>query len=380
MFFHVFKYGLKINFRVKEIVFWAFIFPIILGTCFYAAFSSISTSTESFNTINVAIVLENSDSDIYFKEIADSLSDDENDLPLLNPTYCSSNEAGQLLEKEEVTGIITLSGGIPSLMISGDGINESILKEILNKYLQSVSMLSDIDVNDTAALSKVLSAINNDISYIKELKLTDGNTDVFTNYYYSLIAMCCLMCFSGTMGSMNIKANLSSVGIRKNLSTTRKSVIILGTFMSSYIIQAIASIILIIYLNYVLKVNLGGSLPLITLTALVGSFAGVSTGTFIGALPKLSESLKIALNIIVSLFSCFLSGLMIGDIKYIIQDNLPLLDLLNPAAAISNALYSLNIYDTYNKFIQSISVLTIYSIVLIFTSYLMTRRETYASL
>lgn len=379
MFSHIFKYSLKVNFRTKEILFWTYLFPIILGTCFYAAFSNISASTENFSTVNTAIVLEGTDDDQYFKSMVDLLANDES--PLIAPSYVDEDKAIKMLEDEEVTGIIKLKSGIPSLTILGDGINESILKEILNKYMQLGYMLKNIDLSDASAVSALSSQITNSNNYIKELKLTNGNMDVFTNYYYSLIAMCCLFgSFAGVNCSSSVKANLSKIGMRNSISPARKLSVILGNFIPAYIIQALAGIILVLYLQFVLKVNLAGNLPFIILTSLVGSLVGVGTGTFIGSIPKLSENLRIGIVLTLSLVSSFFSGLMVGDIKYLIEDKLPIFALLNPATAISDALYSLNIYDTYNKFLTHISVLAIYGIVLVIGSYFMTRRESYADI
>ena len=55
MFFHAYKYKLKSLFREKETFFWIMFFPLILGTFFFMAFSKISSQTETFSTINVAV-------------------------------------------------------------------------------------------------------------------------------------------------------------------------------------------------------------------------------------------------------------------------------------------------------------------------------------
>lgn len=379
MFSHIFKYSSKINFRGKDTIFWTYLFPIILGTCFFAAFSNISKNTENFSTIDVAIVLEGADSDRYFKSIADSLADEKN--PIIAPVYLTESEASAMLQNEEITGIIKLKNGTPSLTILDNGMNESILKEILNKYIQVNYMFQNTDSSNSNALTDIVSNITGSVSYIRQAKLTDGNTDIFTNYYYSLIAMCCLFSsFAGITCSKAVKANLSKIGMRNSVSPAKKLSLILGNFLSAYIIQAFSGIILILYLEFVLKVNLGGNIFLIILTSLAGTLIGLGIGTFIGAIPKFSENLKVLFTLTLSLLSCFFSGLFISDIKYDIEDKFPIFALLNPANTISNALYSLNIYDTYNKFFTHLFILTAYGIVLILGSYFMTRRESYANI
>lgn len=379
MFSHIFKYSLKVNFRTKETLFWTYLFPILLGTCFFAVFSNITAKTENFSTVKVAVVLEGTNEDQYFKSMADFLAASET--PLIAPEYVTESKAINMLENEEVTGIINLEKGVPALTILGDGVNESILKEVLNKYMQISYMLQNIDLTDSNALQAIFSQMLNSSTYIKELKLTDGSMDMFTNYYYSLIAMCCLFgSFAGVECASSVKANLSKIGMRNSVSPVKKLSLILGNFIPAYLIQALAGIILILYLQFVLKVNLAGNIPLIILTSLVGTLVGVGTGTFIGSIPKISENVKITLVLTFSLASSFFSGLMIGDIKYMVEDKLPVFALLNPATAISDALYSLNIYDTYTKFFTHLIVLTIYGVLLVLSSYFMTRRESYANI
>ena len=44
MFYHNFKYSLKILLKNKSLIFWTFAFPILLGTLFNMAFSNIEKS------------------------------------------------------------------------------------------------------------------------------------------------------------------------------------------------------------------------------------------------------------------------------------------------------------------------------------------------
>lgn len=94
----------------------------------FAAFSNITAKTESFSTVKVAVVLEGTNEDQYFKSMADFLAVGET--PLIAPEYVTESKAINMLENEEVTGIINLEKGVPALTILGDGVNESILKEI----------------------------------------------------------------------------------------------------------------------------------------------------------------------------------------------------------------------------------------------------------
>lgn len=382
MFFHIFKYRIKTIFHTKEEVFWILIFPILLGTCFFAAFSNISSSTENFETIDVAIVLDADETPKYiFDAMSDKNTSSENETALLHITYCDISKATDLLNSNDITGIISFTNNTPELTVVEESINASILKEILDKYIQVSSILQKLGSSDPVQIQKTIQSVMSDNSFIATKKLTDGNTDMFTDYFYSLIAMTCLFgALSGQSCATQMKANLSSLGMRKNLAPVNRGTIIAADFLATYLLQVIANIILIIYLNYILKVNLGGSFPLILLTAITGSLIGVSSGIFIGSIPKLSENIKMAINIALALFGSFLSGLMFGGLKYVIEEKIPIINRLNPATVITDALYSLNIYDTYDRYITCMITLVIYCVIFCSASYFITRRESYASL
>ena len=387
MFWHLFKYKIKHLIRSKDETFWIIIFPLILGTCFNAAFGNITTSEESFHTIDVAIVLEQNTNTDMIKSTFDAMSESsEDEEALLSIKYTDTEEAEALLKNKKITGIIKFEDNTPSLTIREEGINESILKEVLDKYIQTSNVITSIAIsnNDNISeteLNNILSGLTSEANHIKTKKLTDGNTDYITDYFYSLIAMTSL--FGSLLGvtcAKQMKANLSALGMRKNLAPVNRLTIILSDFFASYTVLVVGDLLLIAYLEFILKVNLGGKLGLVILTSLVGSLIGLSSGIFIGSIPKLSENMKMAINLSGSLFSSFLSGLMVSGIKYQIEKILPIVNRLNPATLITDALYSLNIYDTYDKFSVCMITLVIYSIIFCTLSYLMTRREQYACL
>lgn len=381
MFFHIYKYRLKSMIRQKEEVFWIFCFPIILAICFFAAFSNISKSTEEFSVIDVAVIIEDKENSTYFKAMLDSLSDKDNEDAMLNITYTNEDEASEMLNNEKVLAIITFKNNEPSLTINQNGVYESILKCVLDKYMQTMSILGNIDTSNPEVTMNVMQAAANETSYICEAKLTDGNTDNFSDYYYSLIAMACMFgAMSGQVCATQMKANLSSAGMRKNLVPVNRMTIIAGDFFATFTMHALSDTLLVVFLQYVLKLNLAPNTWLILVTAYVGSLIGISQGILIGSIPKLSENAKMGINAGISLFLSFLSGLMIGGLKYQIEKVAPIVNRLNPATVITDALYSLNIYDTYDKYISSMITLVVMSVVLCIASYFLTRRESYENL
>ena len=73
-----------------------------------------------------------------------------------------------------------------------------------------------------------------------------------------------------------------------------------------------------LYIQFVLKINIGSRIPFILLTGLVGDIIGASSGMLIAILAK-NANIQFALTTGYSLICCFFSGLMIGNMKDIIE-------------------------------------------------------------
>ena len=114
MFFHNFKYTLKILFRNKLLIFWTYAFPLILGTFFYMAFSNIENS-EKLNEINIAIIQNDEfDNNLMYKSTFEKLSED-NDDKIFNIKYVEEEKAKELLENKDIVGYMKLENNIPKI-------------------------------------------------------------------------------------------------------------------------------------------------------------------------------------------------------------------------------------------------------------------------
>ncbi len=381
MFFHIFFYRLKSLIREREISFWIFLFPLCLATFFSLAFGDISSKTEDFQTIPVAVVLENTPEEEPFLAMMNSLSDSsENEVPFFKPTYTTLKKGTALLNKKSVEGIIILEKGIPKLNAQKNGVKATMIKTVLDRYVQNLDVAMHAGGNPQA-LETIFSNTNNSEITIKDHKLTNGTIDNTTDFFYALIAMACLFgSFSGQYCATQMKANLSEIGKRKTLAAAHRLTIILADTFAVLCLHALSNIVLLIYMMFVLKINLGVTFLQALIVSMVGSLIGINVGSLVGSIPKISENARIGINVVFSLVSSFFSGLMIEGIKVVIEEHVPLLNRLNPATLISNALYSLNIYDNYDKFYANIITMVIMSIVLCVVSFIISRRESYDSL
>lgn len=380
---HTMKYSILNLIRNKTQCFWLILFPIILGTLFKLAFSNLG---ESFEPIPVAIVLqENADAQYTesFRALADQLGE-EGDDQLLDITYCERDTALKLLEDTEVDGIITVGNTI-SLSVSAnmhnEELNQSILQAFVRQYNLSVDAVTDIAMHHPEHLADAIATLTSDISYNRDASLSATDDDSYISYFYNLLAMTCMFCcMSGVYISLQNQGNLSALGARRNISPTSKLVSILGQFAAFTLVNFVCILIGFIYINVILQIDMSTRLPLVLLTLFVSDLAGSSFGFFVGAMGRMSEGMKNGLIIAISMLCCFLSGLMMGNIRIFLEEICPIVNRINPAALISDSFYCLANFDNYNRYAQNMISLGVLTVLFLTGGFLLTRRRRYASL
>ncbi|WP_055667743.1 ABC transporter permease [Desnuesiella massiliensis] len=383
MFFHNYLYRLKCIVRDKQTMFWTFLFPILLATLFYMAFSNLSSS-ENFSEIKIGIV----NNDEYKKNIdfikaieQVSSSNSSRESNLFDITFISEEEGDKLLEDGKIEGYIYFDNGI-KLVVKKSGINQSIIKGFLDDFKQTSSTVVTIVSNNPAAIQNgLLNNISSRTDYLKEVAPSKAAPNTVVNYFYSLIAMACLYgSFCGLKEVNAIQANLSPQGSRVNVAPTHKLKIFMASMFAATTVQLVEIFALLGYLTLILKVNFGSQLGYIALTCVIGTITGVTFGTCIASIVKKGEGIKIGILIGLSMIMSFLSGMMNHDMKYIVNKNVPILGYLNPANLIADCFYSLYYYNTHAQFFKDIAMLSVFAAVFSIITYLVLRRQKYASL
>lgn len=376
----IYKCRLKVILHDKINLFWTLVFPILLATLFSISFGSALQNSEAFESIPIAVV-EEVDATPYFSEMITAL-DKEGVLKVKN---VSIEEAENLLDNEDIVGIY-LIGNTISLNVNNSGISQSILKEILNSYLQIESTIANIAKDDPSVFEKnpellagIISNITNDAPVTEEVN-QKSNLNYFFQNYYALIAMTCLYgSFFGISAALSLQGNLSALGARRNVAPTSKAKLALGDMLANLTIVFFVITIFLIYINVFLKVEMGDNIPAVLLTGFLGSFVGVMLGMAIGSLSKLSASIKEGILIGGILFLSFLGGMMYPMIRYNIENTVPIINKINPAALIVDALYSLDTYGLGGRFWSNILILAFIGVVLFIISIGFLRRREYES-
>ena len=379
MFWHNFKYEIITHLRVKEVIIWLIIYPIALGTFFKAAFGDIYDNDIKFSIVKTAVVVNNTENGEAFKKVAENLENADD--AAFSFVYTDKDDALKQLKDEDVRGIITVDDQL-SLTVSSNSLKSTMLETLVEKYNLNAKIITDTAKKDPSKTEAVVKALSEEISTVKAEALSDGNTNMYDQYFFNLLAMVALF---GTITGLHIavqnQGNLSALGARKCVSPTPKSRSLIASLCGTYVIQSICMVISLTFIITVLRVDMGNRIPLVYMTAILAGIVGSSMGFTIGSIGKMSFATKNAMCTAVSLILCFCSGLMDASIKQkIAESSFAWFNKINPAAVICESFFSLNIYKDYTRYIQCVVTMIITSVVFVTIGLLMTRRRKYASL
>lgn len=356
-------YNLKITFKNKELIFWTFAFPVILGTLFFAAFSNIKVA-EDYEPIKIAVV-KNEDHKIYplYIQIMNSLSEGED--RIFDTTYYDSrDEATTKAHNGEYSGVIVFDNNddFPKLVVDKSDINQTIAQNVMTEIEQAIMAGRPFE---TPKIKNIYSA----------------NFEYTMIEYYSLLAMACL--YGGMIATKALDkrlANMTASGKRIAVASISKAKVVLETLFTSYLVQLVGLAILFSYMTLVLRINFGENLPYIIIYTMIGALTGLALGTFVSAVFKTNENNKDGILTGFTMVGCFFAGMMGPQMKYVVDSNLPILNKLNPAATITDGYYALSIYGPNERFIQDIVSLLAFSAALSVVSILILRRQKYDNL
>ena len=376
MFWNIYSKRLLSCLRNKDQLIWICDFPLILATLFYFTLSSVGEA-DNLKAIPTGVVTDAAyEADPMFGQVLDQVGSGED--ALLNITeYTRENEADRDLETGKIAGYILLQDNTPKLMVKQDGMNQTILKSFLDRYVQTEGNIKAImEKNPDYNLN--WEEIMGGASLTENMSLSSQPYSPILNPYYGLIAMVCM--YGGMQGLMSItylQGNLSPLGARRMMAPLSRIRVIFCDMTGSITVHMMSLLFLLFYITVILKVDFGNKLPLLVLTCFVGSILGVAFGTAVSCLSKLGESMKVGILVSVTMLCCFGAGMMESSMKYLIDQKFPVISWLNPAARISDALYCLYYFDDYQRYGQNIAVIMAMSAVLLLLSGVSLRRQSY---
>lgn len=365
MFWHEFKNTFKLLSREKSILFRSLIFPLILGVFFKLALGNIDEGFK-FKKIPVGVseeVLE----DENFSKFMTYMEDED---------YISVKKSKdeKILEEDEDLKVFIKDKD--KIIAKSSGLEASFVEVMVDTYLQKESQVKNILALDPQA---DLEELFKEEDRVKDK--TQGEMKFSNTYFYTLVGMQLLYGLSfGLFVSYLYEGNLSTEAKRKLMAPAKKSVSLSASYLVARIFNLVISLFSCRVLSKFMGVSFGKRPGAFFLVILLGSLTGVLFGGLIGVSNKKTKEFKIGLGISLTMFMSFLSGMMVSDMKPLIQLKAPLVNKLNPVALITDSFYSLYYYDSLTRFYGNLARLLGETLVIFALVLFLTRRRDYDSL
>ena len=369
---HLLKYRFKTLLNDKTTLFWTLVFPIILSTLFGLTLKD-AFNPETIDLVPVSVVINEQLEDSFFKSFMDAL-----DGEILDVRYDTIETSNPLLENSDIKGIIVYNNQDLELVVKSSGIQQTMIKSIMDTYLQKSKMIENLLIQGVNP-QQLMDTLQIDTNYVDDK--SQDNTQLSSVFFYTVIAMCSLMGGTWAMRCIvDTNANLSSQGARINVAPTKKSHVILVNLIASNIVQYCITLTLLAYLIFILKIDFGTQILHILLICLLSSMTGNALGCIVGVYGKQDISTKTGLLTGITMLFSFLSGMMMVQVKYIVQTIAPILSYINPANMITDAFYALYYYGGGERFYFNIISMILFSTILYTISFIVLRRKQYASI
>ena len=381
MFLHNFKYDFKRTVRDKGLIFWMMAFPIILSTLFQLALSNIYDEDVLRDTINIAVVGsgDSFEDQMFSQAVSAAVQDGE---PLFKAEFTDSSEAENLLKEDKVSGVIHTDDMSRMFSPKVDTTHQTIIREFIDTYKTNATVYMEAMLSsDSKKAEELMSLVQNGVAPTAFKQLGAKSMNIIDQYFYNVIAMVAFFgSMTGMLAAVGNQPNLSKNAARKSVSPAPRGLTVASGILSAFAAQLLCVIISTTYILTVLGKYLGDNILLVYLSGAAGALLGVAFGFFIGSIGKMSEGGKTGITMSVTMLCCFLSGLMVPNIKAEIESSAPIINRLNPAALISDLFYCMNMYDDYTIYIQRLCIMLALTVVFGVLGILFTRRRKYASI
>ena len=287
MFLHIFCYQLKNLFRKKYIIGWNLLFPLVLATAFYIGFGHMVTKDpNAFQTIAAGYAEIQSVSGIpeegtesgnaeFFLKTLEQLQTEGGKNMIDLTRYHSEKEAREALLDGQIEGYYLNEGGTLSLHIREEGVNSTILSQILKQYRSACTMAEQVAEDHPSRLLQMIAGLSVNRGYLEEY--TPGRqTSPYLQFFFALLAMSSMYAsWIATTMMESMCANLSECGKRFESSGAGRFPSILAGALAGTTFQIVSNAITVLYIEYVLRISFQAPFPEIMMIMGLGSAVGI---------------------------------------------------------------------------------------------------------
>ena len=370
---HLLKYRFRLMIRNRVLLFWTLMFPMLLTTFFGMVLKDAYT-VNTFQTVPIAIV-DHGD----LTQLRAVLEDvKQEDTALFKVSYVSEERAKQLLKEDKVSAVVKIQEPI-AITVNQNGLNQTITKTFFDEYSQKIDLVEEAMqlYPDGSAISALFTQTT---SHVEEAN--PDHTDLSSVFFYTVLAMNAMFGGYWAINSMyELQANQSERAARLSVSPMHKGKALFADFIIDIAIQIVFLLIQFSYMYFILDVSFGTQLGYVFLMMVLGAFAGNAFGILIGSITsRIPQDGKTGILTAITLICSALAGMMAIQLKYYVQEYVPVLAYINPVNMITDGLYSLYYYGVGERYFLNLALLAGFTMVCYLISFRALSRKSYNSL
>lgn len=381
MFLRIFSYKIKQLIRMRWLVGWNFLFPLVLASAFYLGFGNmIKDDPNRLDTIEVAYVAGDGINSNFLSVIEELSKETKDHGKILEVTSFDSLEAASdALNKKDIEGIYYQHDDNIEVIVTENGLISTSLSQIVKSYQNYQASFEKILSEKPEEIDTLIASINSNMSFLKKYDFKSGVSQ-YMQFFYALLAMSSLFSsWVSTAMMTSLCANLSECGKRFELAPGHKLKAIFAGILAGTLLQTLSNTVVICYVEYCLGLHWGAPIYMVIAITSLASALGISVGTLIGSIFK--KELALSMVPLAFTMTCsFFSGLMMGGIQQIIQNFCPILNKINPATVFTDSLYQLACYGKTSAYYQDLGIMVLMIAICLIISVLILRRRNYDSI
>lgn len=339
-----FWYILKNAVKDKGFAFWTMMYPLMLITFFHFGFSGVMH--EEFEKAQIGIHANHP----YIFAF--------DNIDLLEYERMDEDKGIEMLKNESIVAYVKADG---SMLVSHSDPAQTAVKEVLDSMKQFEMLARSGASMDSMDFNAV---------YTKSINQSGGGWKMT---FYSIVAMISVYSiFTGLQVSKQDEFS-SRIAVSPCSKLTR----VLSYLCIGLLVNMVVNVILVMYIQYVLRLNLfpnqGTSFAIIA----CGNVFGVALGILFGIPKAIKEDAKMSISIAVLLVLTTFAGMMGREIPRMLGEISPWLPKLNPIANLTNLLMRVNLLESTGGYGQGMLLLLLQAFVMLAIGFALLWRRKY---
>ena len=278
MFVRLFIYRLKVLLRNRSLLFWTFAFPIVLGLLFNLAFGNLDDIL-ALETSTVGIVATDQSKADQFETVLKQVKNE--DEVVFKGKELSKKEAKAQLSDDKISGYFEIDAQKIELFVSKSGTQQTVLKELLNQYLQNTDKVENLMASGAVQPQAIEQALEQK-NFVQDGNGT-GNFNLKSFYFFTLVGMTVMYGFMwGLRNANDQQANQSPEGMRLCLIPRNKLLVSFTNMLASFFLFVAQVILILMFYRFVYQVEFGDHWNYILLVCGLGAFTAISFVKLIG--------------------------------------------------------------------------------------------------